>query len=79
MDNEDFSQKFFELKSARKQTAAESLDIFEKIQQDFDDISSIYTDNQKLSNLEDTLKRIKQRDVQIEQLSHRDHITELNN
>ncbi len=63
MDNEDFSQKFFELKSARKQTAAESLDIFEKIQQDFDDISSIYTDNQKLSNLEDTLKRIKQRDV----------------
>jgi len=41
----------------------ESEDIFEKIQQDFDDISSIYTDNVKLNNLEDTLKRIKMRDV----------------
>jgi len=57
----------------------ESEDIFEKIQQDFDDISSIYTDNVKLNNLEDTLKRIKMRDVQIEQMSHRDHINELNN
>ena len=51
----------------------------EKLQQDFDDISSIYTAHGLQNNIEKTMKRVQQRDMYLDNLDDQDDIKNLNN
>ena len=73
MNGDDFS-KILNQKNERKQKD----EAREKLQQDFDDISSIYTAHGLHNKVEETMKRVKHSDMILDTLDEKEEIIKLN-
>ena len=80
MENNDFGNILEDLKSTRKHYGDDSNApvTFDQIMKDTDDISSIYTDHERNNQLENTLRRIKIREIALESSEDKAQLQMLN-